>query len=100
VRPEPSIHAKAYVNNEEMGYDLPLDWTTFPDRLEKHGISWRIYQNEISLPTGLSDEANSWLSNFDDNPLDILCSTTCASPARTGAIWLRKRSRFLLNCQP
>jgi phospholipase C len=53
-----------------MGYDLPLDWTTFPDRLERHGVSWRIYQNEISVPTGFSDEEDSWLSNFDDNPLE------------------------------
>jgi phospholipase C len=70
VRAEPSIHSKAYVNNEDMGYYLPLDWTTFPERLEEHGVSWKIYQNEISLPTGLSDEADAWLSNFDDNPIE------------------------------
>ena len=45
-------------------------WKTFPERLEELGISWRIYQNELSLPTGLSGEAESWLSNFTDNPLE------------------------------
>jgi len=70
VRAEPSIQSKAYVRNEDMGYDLPLNWTTFPERLEQHGISWRIYQNELSLPSGLGEEEDAWLSNFDDNTLE------------------------------
>jgi phospholipase C len=70
VRAKPSIDSKANVLNEDMGYDLELDWMTFPERLEENGVSWRIYQNEISLPTGLSDEEDAWLSNFDDNPLE------------------------------
>jgi len=70
VRAEPSIQSKAHVRNEDMDYDLQLSWTTFPERLEEHGISWRIYQNELSLPSGLSEEADAWLSNFTDNPLE------------------------------
>ncbi|HMD19199.1 MAG TPA: alkaline phosphatase family protein, partial [Alloacidobacterium sp.] len=64
VRAKPSIQSKAHVRNEDMDYDLQLSWTTFPERLEEHGISWRIYQNELSLPSGLSEEADAWLSNF------------------------------------
>lgn len=70
VRAESSIDSFAYVRNDDMGYDKPLEWTTFPDRLEQHGISWRIYQNEISLPSGLDEDEDKWLSNFDDNPLE------------------------------
>ncbi len=70
VRAEPSIQSFAYVRNDDMGYDKQLEWTTFPDRLERLGISWRIYQNELSLPSGLTDDEDDWLSNFDDNPLE------------------------------
>ncbi|HTR41063.1 MAG TPA: phospholipase C, phosphocholine-specific, partial [Pseudomonadales bacterium] len=72
VRPQPTINSFAYVRNDDMGYDpeLRLNWTTFPERLESLGISWKIYQNEIAVPSGLSDEENSWLGNFDDNPIE------------------------------
>ncbi len=70
VRAEKSIDSYAHVRNADMGYDKPLSWETFPERLEKNNISWRIYQNEISLPTGLTDEEDDWLSNFGDNPLE------------------------------
>ena len=70
VRAEQSIQSFAYVRNDDMGYDKELEWTTFPDRLEQQGISWRIYQNELSLPSGLTDDEDKWLSNFDDNPLE------------------------------
>jgi phospholipase C len=70
VRARPSMREKAHVNNEDTDYDAEVSWTTFPERLEKHGVSWRIYQNEISLPSGLKGEADSWLTNFGDNPLE------------------------------
>ncbi|QGF24570.1 phosphocholine-specific phospholipase C [Raineyella fluvialis] len=38
--------------NDELGYD----WMTYPQRLEKAGVSWKIYQDE---GTGL-DAAGSW----------------------------------------
>jgi hypothetical protein len=28
-----------------------------------------IYQNEITIESGLSEEEDNWLSNFGDNPL-------------------------------
>jgi phospholipase C len=51
----------------------PFDWTTYPERLQKAGISWKIYQD---LGNGL-DAAGGWgwplfapyTGNFGDNPL-------------------------------
>lgn len=65
-----NARAKANVKNEDIQYRIPANWTSFPERLEEAGIDWRIYQNEISLPTGMEDEEESWLSNFTDNPIE------------------------------
>ncbi|MEZ0542833.1 phosphocholine-specific phospholipase C [Fibrella arboris] len=62
--------APARVRNEELDYDRLASWTTFPERLEENGISWRVYQNEINLSSGLTGDAEAWLSNFSDNPLE------------------------------
>jgi phospholipase C len=56
------------ITNAEAGYD----WSTYPERLERAGISWRIYQD-----TGLGlDTAHFWgftfdpyIGNFGDNSL-------------------------------
>ena len=60
----------AKVRNEEIEYDSSASWTTFPERLEEANISWKIYQNELSLDVGLSGTEEEWLSNFGDNPLE------------------------------
>jgi phospholipase C len=72
VRPRPTAESFAYVRNDDMGYapNLRLSWTTFPERLETQGISWKVYQNEIALPTGFTREEDAWLGNFEDNPLE------------------------------
>ncbi|MGJ7875741.1 phosphocholine-specific phospholipase C [Streptomyces rochei] len=56
------------LGNDELGYD----WTTYPERLEAAGISWRIYQD---IGDGL-DAAGSWgwiddayRGNYGDNSL-------------------------------
>lgn len=59
---------KAKVRNGELNYEHEASWTTFPERLEDHGISWKVYQNEISLPTNVQDD--SLLANFTDNNLE------------------------------
>jgi phospholipase C len=52
-------------------YDKPtLNWKTFPERLEEHGIAWKVYQNELTIGFGLNGEASSWLSNFGTNVLE------------------------------
>lgn len=60
----------ARVQNGDTDYEVEAAWTTYPERLEDAGISWKIYQNEISLDTGLVDEEVAWLSNFTDNPIE------------------------------
>lgn len=60
----------ANVRNEDVDYDHEVSWTTFPERLEEMKISWKIYQNEISLPSGLEGEEEAWLANFTDNPIE------------------------------
>ncbi|GAB3805647.1 phospholipase C, phosphocholine-specific [Spirosoma humi] len=62
--------AMANVRNENVDYGSEVSWKTFPERLEENGVSWKIYQNEISLPTGLVGEADGWLGNFTDNPIE------------------------------
>lgn len=58
------------VRNSEVSYRKEAHWKTFPERLEENEISWRVYQNEISLPTGLEGEDESLLANFTDNNLE------------------------------
>lgn len=60
----------ARVLNGDTDYEVEAAWTTYPERLEDAGIAWKIYQNEISLDTGLADEEVAWLSNFTDNPIE------------------------------
>ena len=59
---------KAKVRNGEVTYDKEASWPTFPERLEDQGISWKVYQNEVSLPTEVEDE--SLLANYTDNNLE------------------------------
>ncbi|MFH8469456.1 phosphocholine-specific phospholipase C [Streptomyces sp. NPDC017991] len=56
------------LGNDELGYD----WTTYPERLEEAGISWKVYQD---IGNGL-DAAGSWgwisdayRGNYGDNSL-------------------------------
>lgn len=70
IRPEQQPQAPAHVMNSDTDYDKEVSWKTFPERLEENNISWRIYQNEISLESGLSPEEDAWLANFTDNPLE------------------------------
>ncbi|WP_113922965.1 phosphocholine-specific phospholipase C [Cognataquiflexum aquatile] len=58
------------VRNSEATYSKEVDWKTYPERLEENGVSWRVYQNEISLSSGLEDEDESLLANFTDNNLE------------------------------
>jgi phospholipase C len=78
------------INNAEVGYD----WSTYPERLEQAGISWKIYQDD---GTGL-DAADFWgftdnafIGNFGDNALlyflqyqNAAANSALAQKARTG----------------
>ncbi|WP_312902793.1 phosphocholine-specific phospholipase C [Chryseobacterium taichungense] len=72
LREEKNGRVKPNVYNENIDYDKDHQarWKSFPEILEEQNISWKIYQNEISLPKGMSGEQEAWLSNFTDNPLE------------------------------
>ena len=70
VREHQTPASKACILNDDVGYPTWVRWTTFPERLEQHGISWKIYQNEIDLDSGLNDDEGNWLGNFQDNPAE------------------------------
>ncbi|HEY7119233.1 MAG TPA: phospholipase C, phosphocholine-specific [Tepidisphaeraceae bacterium] len=67
VRAKPSVESPALVRNDQIEKRNSMNWTTFPERLEDHGISWKVYQNEVTVPSGLVGEADAWLSNFGCN---------------------------------
>lgn len=68
IREKPGEQAN--VRNSDIYYNQEAHWKTFPERLEENEISWRVYQNEISLQTELDGEDESWLANFTDNNLE------------------------------
>ncbi len=70
VREEQHEHSRAHVWNDDMDYGT-LKWSTFPERLEALGVSWKCYQNEVAIDTGFQGEEDPWLSNFQDNPLEF-----------------------------
>lgn len=70
IRDQQDRRSPAYVRNEDLNYTKLKSWTTFPERLEENKISWKIYQNEISVGVEFSDEEDAWLSNFTDNPIE------------------------------
>jgi phospholipase C len=70
IRAEQDASSMACVSNDDVGYPIWQRWTTFPERLEQHGVSWKIYQNEVDLDSGFSDDEGNWLGNFQDNPAE------------------------------
>ena len=70
IRKDNDYQNKACVYNSDISYNQAADWVTFPELLEKAGIDWRIYQNELSLPVGFEGEEEDWLANFTNNPLE------------------------------
>jgi phospholipase C len=70
IREKQAAQAVARVWNEDADYDTMVSWTTFPERLEDLGVSWKVYQNELSVGVGFKEEEEAWLANFGDNPLE------------------------------
>jgi phospholipase C len=71
VRPDKTQGSRAHVQNEDTDFGAEVAWKTFPERLEDLGISWKNYQNELAVPSGLEGDFDAWLSNFGDNPLEF-----------------------------
>jgi phospholipase C len=88
------------IANDELGYS----WTTYPERLQAAGVSWKIYQD---AGTGL-DAAGSWgwtdnayIGNYGDNSLLYFDQYRNAAPgsplyerARTGTSAVSGQSYF------
>jgi phospholipase C len=70
IREQQLASAMPCVRNADVNYDSTVRWKTFPERLEDAGVSWKIYQNELSLDTGFTKEEDAWLANFTDNPIE------------------------------
>jgi phospholipase C len=49
---------------EERAHTNGYTWTTYPERLEKHGVSWKLYQ-------GGSGEPGTPTDNYTDNSLEF-----------------------------
>lgn len=69
IREEQHENSKAHVWNGEIDYK-DLKWKTFPERLEELEVSWKVYQNELSVGVGFNGEEDDWLANFTDNDLE------------------------------
>jgi phospholipase C len=52
------------------GVENGISWRTFPELLEENNISWKVYQNEVSIDVGFTEEEDRWLGNFGDNVLE------------------------------
>jgi phospholipase C len=70
IRAEQNENSRAHVWNDDADYES-LHWKTFPEVLEDHDITWKFYQNELSIDVGFKDDQAAWLSNFGDNPLEF-----------------------------
>jgi phospholipase C len=69
IREQQNEDSRANVWNQDVDYDQPASWKTFPERLEENNISWKVYQNKISFfYDGMNEEEDGWLGNFGDNP--------------------------------
>ncbi len=74
IRPEQNANSVPVVSNSqaESHDNVYVDWQTFPALLEDHGVSWKVYQNELwtsGLPEG---EIDDWLGNYGDNALEYV----------------------------
>jgi phospholipase C len=70
IRAQQSTDSLALVHNSDCEYGAEVAWPTFPELLEDAGVSWKIYQNELTVPSGLEGESDGWLSNFGDSPIE------------------------------
>jgi len=78
------------ITNAEAGYD----WSTYPERLERAGISWKVYQDGgvgLDAPGFWGWTSDPYIGNYGDNSLlyfhqyqNALPGTPLAEKAKTG----------------
>lgn len=81
IREKQEEQALARVWNSDADTNTLVSWTTFPERLEKNGISWRIYQNEITSGQPLKGKHEAWLGNFGDNAIEYFKQYNAGIPS-------------------
>lgn len=74
IRPEQNGSSVAVVNNSqaESRDDVFVDWDTFPELLEDHEVSWKIYQNELWTADLKGENVDDWLGNYGDNAIEYV----------------------------
>jgi len=80
IRPQPDGESKAYIRNDVRTGEIA--WTTFPELLEKAGMSWKVYQNDLTLGGGFTGEERAWLANFGCNLLEPFAQYNARFSAR------------------
>ncbi|MGD9635847.1 MAG: phosphocholine-specific phospholipase C [Pirellulales bacterium] len=70
IRGREQADSWAHVLNSDSDYASEVEWPAFAERLEDLGVSWKIYQNELSVGVGFEGEEDPWLANFGDNPIE------------------------------
>jgi phospholipase C len=73
----PGNKAGALIDNDRVEKNV-ASWTTCPERLEKAGISWRIYQKGLEY-----DSKRPFIGNYGDNPLVYFTQYIHAAPGST-----------------
>ncbi|MEJ2902860.1 phospholipase C, phosphocholine-specific [Pedobacter panaciterrae] len=71
IREEQNATSTAHHSNGYIDGSENVSWSTFPERLSKHNVDWKIYQNELSVGVGLENEEDDWLANFTDNDMEF-----------------------------
>jgi phospholipase C len=74
IRPEQNGRAVAVVDNEqaESHSNTFIDWDTFPELLEDHDVSWKVYQHELWTSKLQDKRIGDWVDNYGDNPLEYV----------------------------
>ena len=71
LREEQNAKSKAFIRNYTFSAG-GSHWETFPEILQRNGVSWKFYQNDVGyVEMGLSEEEKAWLSNFGCNNLEL-----------------------------
>jgi phospholipase C len=71
IRDNPNDHnSKAHVWNITDYYKPELGWKTFPERLQEIGVSWKHYQNDLTMGRAFGLPNEAWLGNFGTNVLE------------------------------
>lgn len=75
IRPnsDPALPAAVRNSNAESRNNTYVNWSSFPELMEDHGVSWKVYQNEL-WTVQLPDDIDYWLGNYGDNALEYVKS--------------------------